>query len=170
MRAPATLPFDVAVALRLCSPAGTLTQLAEELGVAPSQVHAAIRRLDAAGLLRARARATNKRALADLLTYGIRYVFPARRGPLATGVPTAYSAPPLSADIDATDVLVWPAPDAPNAVHGFSVIPLYAGATKLPTTSPSTYELLTLADAFRLGDPRTRTPARERLESALALR
>ena len=170
MRAPTTLPFDLAVALRLASTAGTLTQLADELAVVPSQVHAAIGRLGLAGLLRQGARATNTRALADFLTYGVRYVFPARRGPLTLGVPTAYSAMPLSAHIDATDVLVWPAPDDANAVQGFSIVPLYPAAPRLVTTSPATYSLLTIADAFRLGDPRMRSAAREQLETALGPR
>jgi hypothetical protein len=170
MRAPATLPFDIAVALRLASPAGTLVQLADELTVAPSQVHAAIRRLDHAGLLRAGTRGTNVRALADLIVYGLRYIFPARRGALGVGVPTAYSALPLASDVDATDAVIWPAPDHPLAVQGFSVVPLYASAPALVKRSPLTYTLLTLVDAFRLGDPRVRPPARERLEAALGLR
>lgn len=170
MRAPVTLPFDIAVALRLASPAGTLAQLADELAVVPSQIYAAITRLSLAGLLRPGTRSTNPRALADLITYGIRYVFPIRRGPLALGVPTAYSALPLSQDVDATDVLVWAAPEHPDAVQGFSVVPLYAGAPRLVDRSPATYTLLTIADAFRLGDPRTRQSARDRLETALGIR
>lgn len=170
MRAPATLPFDIAVALRLVSPAGTLVHLAHELAVVPSQVHAAMRRLDHAGLLRSGTRSTNVRALADFVVYGIRYVFPARRGALGVGIPTAYSAPPLATDIDATDAVVWPAPGHPLAVQGFTMIPLYSSAPSLVDRSPSTYTLLTLVDAFRLGDPRVRPPARERLEAALGLR
>ncbi len=170
MRAPATLPFDVALALRLVAPAGTIAQIADELAVVPSQVHAALGRLGVAGLLRPGSRAANARALADFLIYGIRYAFPARRGPLSSGVPTAYSAAPLAADIDATDALVWPAPDHPSAVQGFTIVPLYPAAPKLLDRSPATYTLLALTDALRLGDPRVRPAARDRLEAALGLR
>lgn len=165
-----THPFDVALALRLITPAGTLAELAEELAVAPSQVHAALGRLEFAGLLRPRSRSANVRALGEFLLFGVRYAFPAVRGPLAEGVPTAYSAAPLAAEFDATDVLVWPTAAGADTVRGFSVSPLYRNATRLVTTSPETYRLLTLVDAMRIGDARARNAARGHLEQALAWR
>ena len=152
--------------LRLLRPAGTLVPLADELGMAPSQVHAALTRLAAAGLLRPDSRATNPRALSEFVLSGVRYAFPAARGPLTDGVPTAYSAPPLAAEVDALDVVVWPAPAAPTAVRGFSVTPLYAKAHRLVESSPETYRLLALTDALRIGDARVRNLAREALEAA----
>jgi hypothetical protein len=92
------------------------------------------------------------------------------KGPLTTGVPTAYSAPPLSAEVDAIDVVVWPAPMHPAAVQGFSLVPLYATAPLLIERSPATYRLVAITDAIRLGDPRTRVIARERLEQLLGAR
>jgi hypothetical protein len=86
------------------------------------------------------------------------------------GVPTAYSAPPLSAEVDAIDVVVWPAPLHADAVQGFSLTPLYATATVLIDRHPATYRLLAITDALRLGDPRTRVIARERLEQLLGAR
>lgn len=163
-----TGPFDIVVALRLTSSTGTLVEIAEELGVVPSQVHTAIRRLTAAGLLRPGARATNPRALTEFLVHGVRYAFPAVKGPLALGVPTAYSAPPLSAEVDAVDVVVWPAALHPAAVQGFSLAPLYKAAPTLIDRSPATYQLLAVTDALRLADPRTRLSARDRLEQLVA--
>lgn len=163
-------PFDVVMALRLLSSAGTLVQLAEELAVAPSQVHLSLSRLQGAGLLRPQGRAANARALGEFLIHGVRYAFPARRGEIALGVPTAYSAPPLSAAIDATDVLVWPAPGHPRAVRGFAITPLYRGAPKLPERARATYELVAMVDALRLGEPRTRLAVRSHLERALEIR
>lgn len=163
-------PFDVVLGLRLLTEAGTMGQIAEELAVAPSQVHASLRRLEFAGLVRADARSTNPRALGELILFGIRYVFPAARGPLTDGIPTAYSAQPLSQEIDAIDVVVWPTrPDA-DTVRGFGVAPLYRQAPQLVATSPTTHRLLTLVDAMRLGDPRARDRARSHLEKALAWR
>lgn len=163
-------PFDVVAALRLTTDAGTLADLAEELGVVPSQVHTAIRRLGAAGLLRPGARGTNGRALLEFLTHGVRFVFPAPKGVLASGVPTAYSAPPLSTEFDAIDVLVWPAPLHPAAVQGFSIAPLYRAAHTLLERSPSTYQLLAMTDALRLDDARVRVTAVARLGLALGVR
>jgi len=165
-----TGPFDIVVALRLCAPAGTLAQIADELGVVPSQIHAALRRLGAAGLLRPGVRATNTRALAEFLAHGIRFVFPATKSALSTGVPTAYSALPLSAEFDALDVIVWPAPRHPTAVQGFTIAPLYPAAPELITRSPATYQLLAVTDALRMTDPRVRVTARERLDRMLGVR
>lgn len=170
MAAHRTHPFDVVLGLRLLSDAGTLASLADELAVVPSQVHASIRRLALGGLLKPESRATNPRAFAEFVLFGVRYAFPAARGPLAFGVPTAYSAPPLAALMDPTDVLVWAAPQVTQAVHGFSIRPLYSGAPKLVERSPATYRLLTLVDALRIGDPRARTIARGEIESALGWR
>ena len=169
MRADRTLPFDVVLAVRLAHPAGTMMSLAEELAVVPSQIHASLTRLQGAGLLRPTGRATNTRALGEFLNYGLRYAFPARRGSLALGVPTAHSAPALAPKIDAVDVVVWSAPDAPAAVQGFAVAPLYAGAPNLVTTSPETYRVLTVVDALRLGDRRSRGFARELLAESLGI-
>ena len=101
---------------------------------------------------------------------GVRYAFPAARGPLTEGVPTAYSTAPLAAVVDAIDVLVWPAPNATGRVRGFGITPLYAGAPLLVDRSPETYRILSIVDAFRLGDARIRSAARAELERALGRR
>lgn len=165
-----TGPFDIVVALRLSEAAGTFAQLAEELNAVPSQVHLAVRRLAAAGLLRPGARSTNARALHEFLVHGVRFVFPATKGPLAAGVATAYSAPPLSAEVDALDVLVWPAPLHTAAVQGFSIAPLYRAAHTLVERSPRTYRLLAVTDALRLTDADVRAIASARLGQLLGLR
>lgn len=162
-----THPFDVVVAMRLLKKPATLAVLGDELAASPSQVHAALRRLQAAGLIKPGTRATNPRALLDFLLAGLRYVFPVERGAIREGVPTAYSALPLSAVVDAVDVLVWPAPGHRLAVRGFSLTPLYPRAAQLAERSPDTYQLLTVADALRLGDPRLRPHARAALEAAI---
>ncbi len=163
-------PFDLAVAARLLQPAGTLATLAQELGVAPSQVHSALGRLALAGLLKPDQRATNPRAFAEFVTLGVRYAFPVQRGALSEGVPTAYSAEPLTTSVDAVDVLVWPAAHSKARVKGFTIAPLYASAPLLVERSPDTYRLLTIIDAFRLGDARIRSFARAALESVLGRR
>ena len=170
MRPLRTHPFDLVVGLRLLRSAGTIAELAAELAAVPSQVHAALKRLATAGLLRADGRSANARALGEFVLTGVRYAFPAIRGSIVVGVPTAYSAPALSSLVDANDVLVWPAANAPGAVRGFALTQLYPGAVRLPVTSPEMYRLVTLVDALRIGDPKTRNAAREQLEVALGWR
>ena len=145
-----------------------LAVLGEELAASASQVHAALQRLDLAGLLKPDRRSANARALLEFLQAGVRYAFPAQRGPLRAGIPTAYSAAPLNTVVDAIDVVVWPAPQHPQAVQGFSLTPLHPRAPLLLERSPDTYRLLTIVDALRLGDPRVRTHARQALEQALS--
>jgi hypothetical protein len=163
-------PLDIVVALRLTESAGTYAQVAEELNVVPSQVHLAVRRLSIAGLLRPGARSTNARSLLELLVHGIRFVFPVTKGPLTVGVPTAYSAPPLSAEVDAIDVLVWPAPLHATAVQGFSIAPLFRAAHTLIDRSPRTYQLLAVTDTLRLGDASMRLIASARMAQLLEVR
>lgn len=163
-------PFDLVTALRLVTDAGTLADIAGELGVVPSQIHGSVRRLGTAGLLRPGARGTNSRALLEFITHGARFVFPAPKGALVAGVPTAYSAPPLSAEIDAIDVIVWPAPLHAAAVQGFSIAPLYRAAHTLIDRSPATYQLLAITDALRLDDARVRIIAAARLRQMLGVR
>jgi hypothetical protein len=163
-----TKPFDVAVAIRLLRAASTFAELAADLASAPSQVYAATRRLELAGLLKPEQRATNARALVDFLLGGVRYAFPAQRGPLVTGIPTAYSASPLNAVVDAIDVVVWPAPKLAESVRGFSLTPLFPRAPLLAQRDPQTYRVLTVVDALRLGDPRLRPYARDALEALVS--
>lgn len=167
-KAARTQPFDVVIALRLLRPARTLAELGADLAASPSQAYAAIARLESAGLLKPQQRATNPRALLEFLLGGVRYAFPAALGPLNLGVPTAYSAAPLNAVVDAIDVVVWPAPKLSNVVRGFSLTPLYPRAPLLRERDPDTYALLTVVDALRLGDPRVRAQARVMLESSLS--
>lgn len=162
-----TRPLDIVVALRALRPARTIAEIASDIAAAPSQVHGSLRRLELAGLLKPEQRLTNQRALLEFLTAGVRYAFPAQRGALANGVPTAHSAPPLNRIVDALDVVVWPAPKATAAVRGFSLIPLYPRAPLLRDRDPESYHALCVVDALRLGEPRLRQHAREALEALL---
>lgn len=163
-------PFDLVLAIRLLEPAGTLGAIAAELAVVPSQVHAAIRRLRQAGLAHTDRRSTLHRALSEFVLAGVRYAFAAERGALVYGIPTAYSTLPLSALVDAVDVVVWPAPRLAHAVRGFAISPLYRGAPLLAERSPLTYTRLSLVDALRIGDARVRELARTEWERSLTAR
>lgn len=158
-------PGDVAVALRLNAGSATLAELAQDLALTSSQVHKAINRLDAAGLVRPGTRDLNTLAFREFLIHGARYAFPAVLGSQARGIPTGHSAPELAAEIDADDQCVWPCKD--GEVLGRALTPLYAGAVKLRDTSPATYRLVALFDALRAGSARERNLANAKLEAAL---
>lgn len=120
-----------------------------------------------AGLLHAD-REPNRAALLEFLTHGIKYAFPAKRGNLTRGMPTAHGAPPLAALIDSggEPLPVWPDPE--GEVRGESFEPLYRSAPKAARRDPQLYEILCLVDAIRGGRARERTLAEKLLRERLA--
>lgn len=159
-------PADVAVALQLSlTPDVPYRELAAAVGISHGEAHNAVRRLQAARLLRAGSRVVKTEALLDFLLGGVPYVFAATPGAEVRGVPTAHAAPPLAADFAAADAYVWPS--AEGQVRGASLEPLYAGAVHTATTNPALYELLALVDALRAGRARERQRARDHLRQRL---
>ena len=159
--------IDVAVAVALVAePDAAYGRLAERLGLGVSTVHGAVGRLAFAGLLRPGGRVVNRLALREFLAHGLRYAFPARPGRTLRGVPTAHAGPSLRGRLMASEPYVWPTADG-DAV-GPAVTPLYPAAVELPRRSPAVYDLLSLADALRVGRARERGAALEALDAYLA--
>jgi DNA-binding Lrp family transcriptional regulator len=157
-------PVDVVVGLRLAqTPEAKYDVLSHDLGISSSTAHAAVRRLQGAGLLRPSSRVVNWLALREFLAHGLRYAFPARPGVRMRGVPTAYAGPPLARHIMAEDAIVWPNAEGPAV--GEAIAPLYPQAVELPRRAPAAYEMVTLADAIRVGGTRERRRALEEIEA-----
>lgn len=166
MSQPALKPIDIPVALRLARGAeSTYAAIAADLGFSTSTAFQSVARLQQAGLLRPGGRELNRRAFLGFLEHGVRYAFPAVRGPAARGVPTAYSAPPLAHTFVAEDAVVWP--HAGGEAYGQSLTPLYPGAPELPQRAPEDYRMLALVDAVRAGSARERALALDQLKTAL---
>ncbi|WP_396200022.1 hypothetical protein [Gemmatimonas sp.] len=159
-------PADVAVALQLSlTPDVPYRELAAAVGISHGEAHNAVRRLQAARLLRAGSRAVKTEALLEFLLGGVPYAFAATPGAEVRGVPTAHAAPPLAVDFTGANAYVWPS--AEGRVRGESLEPLYAGAVHTATTNPALYELLALVDALRAGRARERQRARDYLRQRL---
>ena len=73
-----------------------LARLGADLGISASEIHGALNRTAAAGLLDRENRRPRVLPFLEFLEHGIRYVFISRPGGITRGVPTAHSAPPLS--------------------------------------------------------------------------
>ena len=161
-------PQDVLVSLKLAALRGapwTYASLAEQLGMSPSEVHAATKRAVRAGLL-LQDRQPNTAALLEFLTHGVRYAFPLERGPITRGMPTAHGAPPLSEVISGGDQPpVWPDPH--GEARGESVAPLYRSAVHAARGDAALYRLLALVDALRGGRARERALAQRFLKDDL---
>lgn len=162
-------PQDIVVVLKLLAAAGewSYPAMAHSLGMSPSEVHAAIRRAGESGLLNVTTRRPNKQALLEFLVHGLRYVYPAERGGITRGVPTAHAAPPLKERIVAggDPVPVWPDPE--GEVRGEELRPLYRSVPGAARRDPALYELLALVDAIRGGRARERAMAVDELKRRL---
>lgn len=146
----------------------SFNKLALELGMSPSEVHAAAKRALAARLAVKEANliCPNIRNLSEFLEHGIQYVFVPDRGELNRGMPTAYAAAPLDNIFASYEFPpIWPDPE--GEVRGESFSPLYKSAPKAARNDPKLYMLLALVDAIRGGRAREREMAKKELRKAL---
>lgn len=165
-------PQDLAVVLDLCRhgpPRPPYAQIAAELSLSPSEVHAAVARAAASGLLHGAelGNQPNLAAIEEFLLHGVKYAFPAERGEPTRGVATSYAAEPLRSLIAGGNELapVWPYSGGRS--RGAALEPLYKGAPKAALRDPVLYEYLALVDALRAGRARERRLAEELLVARL---
>ena len=146
----------------------SFNKLALELGMSPSEVHAAAKRALAARLAVKEGDSIypNIRNLGEFLEHGIQYVFVPERGELNRGMPTAYAAAPLDDIFGSYEFPpVWPDPE--GEVRGESFSPLYKSVPKAARNDPILYMLLALVDAIRGGRAREREIAKKELRKVL---
>lgn len=161
-----TKPQDIVVALKLAlavAPRPSYADLAADLGMSASEVHAAVRRLGEARLLDPETQEVRREALCNFLIHGVPHAFPARTREVTRGLPTAWAAPALAGKISAGEQIppVWPDPD--GQVQGAAVKPLYSSVPHAARRDPALYDLLALVDALRLGRARERAMAEKEL-------
>lgn len=163
---------DIAVLLKICLLQGQRIlskKLSAELFLSPADVSKSLNRCRDSGLLywSDLEKRVNCSAFLDFLAYGMRHVFPPKRGALVRGVPTAAATEPLKSHFldDGEPLPVWPYPE--GSVRGSSFSPLYKGAPKAALLDSRLYELLALCDAIRGGRTRERVMAVELLRKAL---
>ena len=133
------------------------------------EAHACLARLSGARLLTEvnGAPALVMPAFRPLVLQGAAYFFPAVRGEVTIGFPTANGVEPLKSKLMPDDELppVWPHQDGP--VRGNTLLPLYPKLPLAAQADPNLYELLALFDALRIGQAREREIARSLLEDRL---
>ena len=87
-------PQDVMVALKLFSypqQRPPISVVAADLGLSPSEVHGAMKRLRSARLIHGPEMQDkpNVSALEEFLLHGMKYAFPVQRGSVTRGIPTS---------------------------------------------------------------------------------
>src|SRR3990167_2295650 len=163
-------PQDIVVLLKLVGleQDWSYRSLAHELFMSTGEVHNALDRAARAQLFDAQLKRPRVQALEEFLVHGAKYAFPAERGSLTRGTPTAYAAPPLNEIISPADnehPPVWPDPE--GTARGYKLKPLYDSVPKAAKLDKELYELLALVDAIRDGRARERSLAAEHLHKRL---
>ena len=165
-------PQDIAVALKLCvygAKRPSYSQIALDLSMSPSEVHAAVKRAQVSLLLHGSelSEMPNVSALVEFLVHGLKYAFPAERGEPTRGIPTSYAAEPLRKVIAPGAELppVWPYDK--GSMRGVAFQPLYKLAPVAALRDPVFYEYLALVDALRDGRARDRKLAEEMIVKRL---
>jgi DNA-binding Lrp family transcriptional regulator len=164
-------PQDVLVLLKLVSrgeSTWSYPKLSVELGMSPSEVHAAVRRATQAGLLQEETRTVNRTALLEFLVHAVKYVFPPERGGISRGLPTAHSAPPLRQRFRASSEMPTVSADPEGTVRGETLEPLYPSVPQAARSDGELYEWLALVDAVRAGRARERELAIAELQRRLS--
>jgi hypothetical protein len=134
-----------------------------------SEAHGAVKRAVRAGLLPPGGLGAKPGAgaLREFLIHGAKYAFPAIRGEISRGIPTAHAASPLKDLIaeSSEPPPVWPHPR--GSIRGASLEPLFPSAPGAALRDSALYEVLALFDALRTGRARERQMAARLLEERL---
>ena len=165
-------PQDLAIALKMVALQGLwlpYAGLGDAMRLSRFEAHAAVQRLMAARLV-AEIEGPPRPVMAALrsfVIFGAPYAYPAVRGEMTIGFPTAHGAAPLKSLMAPTNEPppVWPHPN--GVVRGPSLLPLYEGLPLAAMDDPVFYELLALFDALRAGQARERELAKKFLEDRL---
>ncbi|WP_216859093.1 hypothetical protein [Hymenobacter citatus] len=143
----------------------TAKSISDELKISQAEVGHSMRRSQFAGLISSDKHTVAVRALYEFLVFGIKYVFPVKPGHLTKGIPTAHSALPLRATIQAIEQYVWP--HEAGEVRGQAIEPLFHTVPDVAPSDERFYQLLALTDALRVGRSREILLAREALKKLL---
>jgi hypothetical protein len=150
----------------------TFASLGKDLGMSPSEVHASVGRGRLAGILSASASKPSvvRPQLLSLVGTSVHDVFFARRGAVASGVPTSTSAPCLRGlfpGVRREIAQVWPCPSARRPTSGESILPLYPSVPLACQRDARLYRLMALVDVVRVGEPAEQKVAVDSLKKAI---
>lgn len=151
----------------------SLRRLENLTGISKSELSSALNRCIDVGLATKDrhngAPRANRKALLGFISKGLRYVFPAKPGPLARGVPTAFATPALAGQLMSAGETIYVWPDATGTEKGQSITPLFKTVPHAAKQDADLYLLLALVDAIRLGNPREAKFAEQQLSTAFKL-
>lgn len=150
----------------------TVRALSTETGMSKSQIALSLQRCYAVTLAKldriTNTPRVNIKALTEFLVYGIRYVFPAELREITRGIATGLAAPVLKGEIMTAGELFVPVwEDAKGGTMGQRIEPLCETVPQAIRRDERLYAFLALTDAIRIGQPRERAFASDKLSKML---
>jgi len=169
-------PQDIVVLAKLLAyqnNSWSQNSIAFELCLSPSQINSAFKRLVSAGLITPYHSPAKPQpiiqACEEFFSHGLKYIFPAKLGEIARGIPTSYAAPSLNEQIIAGSepIPVWPYGEGNK--RGVALKPLYPSVPEsvMKHPDPLFYDFLTLIDAIRSGRAREKQIATQKISALL---
>lgn len=149
-------PQDIVILLKIISLRQSdwlNVHVSHALNISASEISEALERCRIARLIDSTKRRVNLLALEEFLVHGLKYVFPVELGATARGIPTACSACPIKDQVyQGSETYVWPYKY--GTAKGLTVVPLYKSVPEVCLNDTPLYELLVIADTFRVGKSR----------------
>jgi DNA-binding Lrp family transcriptional regulator len=139
----------------------SVRDIAESIGISPSEVSKGTRRLVAARLVVERdARVfAESGALLEWLGYGVRYAYPQESVGYGRGMATSWNCPVLKSEMVApTPAFVWPV--SRGDAEGALIKPFHESVPVAASKDERLYQILSLLEAIRGGKPRELAIAR----------
>jgi len=129
-------------------------QLAYELRMSSSEVHAGVKRATHARLFDKNRKRPIRKALEEFLIHGVKYAFAPEIGPVTRGIPTAHATPSVMPDLflPPDEIYVWPHPKGEH--RGMALSPLYKTVPEMVAHDELLYQALGILDAIRVGRAR----------------
>lgn len=163
-------PLDIVILLKVHLKEGqswSQMGLASELGISSQSVNAGLKRAQLARLYDPYRKVIIRSLLLEAIIHGIRFFVPAVRGEASKGMPTAWAGPHLQTLLMPSNdpPPVWPTPL--GEIEGYAFEPLHESVPHAAARDYELYELLTLVDAIREGDARSRRLAGEELRARI---
>lgn len=141
------------------------------LGISKTEVSASIKRSLASGIAikdrKSGRPKPNRRQLREFIAHGLKFVYPARPGPMQRGMPTAFAAPVFRGSLHSAGSLINVWPYARGEEMGQSVEPLFKTVPEAAKRDERLYAYLALVDAIRLGNQREANLASDMLKERL---
>ena len=149
----------------------SVRSLAASTGISKTEISASLNRSLEVGMARhdhkSQLPVANSKILLDFIVSGIRYVFPARPGAVARGIPTGFEAPGLKGLLSSVSEYYYVWPDAEGNDSGQVIAPLYKSAPLAAKKDELLYQCMALVDAIRLGEAREIAIAKDALKERL---